>query len=222
MTLQDKLDAFTNDLMSSGKIPEPVVVALKEGIAEQIASGQADRALKAGDRAPVFTLTDPEGASVSSATLLARGPLVVSFYRGVWCPYCNLELQALEAARADIEARGASLVAVSMQNAANSRKSARENKLGFPILIDTGGLVANKFGLRYTLSPPMIELNKTLGTDLAAINGESSGALPMPGRYVIGQDGIVAYAEVNPDYTHRPDPSDLLPILDQLARSSIA
>jgi peroxiredoxin len=218
MKLQDKLDAFTNDLVSSGKIPESIVTALKDGIAGQIASGQTDRALKAGDRAPTFTLTDADGASVSSAALLARGPLVVSFYRGVWCPYCNLELQALEAARADIEARGASLIAVSMQNAANSRKSARENHLGFPILVDAGGHIANEFGLRYTLSPPMIELNKTLGNDLEAINGESSGSLPMPGRYVIGQDGIVAYAEVNPDYTRRPDPSDLFPILDQLAR----
>jgi peroxiredoxin len=217
MKLQDKLDAFTDDLVGSGKIPESIVTALKDGIAAQVASGQADRALKAGDRAPTFTLTDTDGAAVSSAALLVRGPLVVSFYRGVWCPYCNLELQALEAVRADIEARGASLIAVSMQNAANSRKSSRENHLGFRILVDTGGHVANEFGLRYTLSAALIELNKTLGTDLEAINGESSGSLPMPGRYVIGQDGIVAYAEVNPDYTRRPDPSDLLPILDRLA-----
>jgi peroxiredoxin len=222
MKLQDRLDAFTNDLVSSGKIPESIVTALKDGIAGQIASGQADRALKAGDRAPTFTLTDADGTSVSSSALLARGPLVVSFYRGVWCPYCNIELQALEGARADILGRGASLIAVSMQTAANSRKSSRENHLGFPILVDAGGQIAKEFGLRYTLSPPMIELNKMLGTDLEAINDESSGSLPMPGRYVIGQDGIVAYAEVNPDYTRRPDPSDLFPILDQLARSSIA
>jgi peroxiredoxin len=222
MKLQDTLDAFTADLIGSGKIPGPVVTQLMDGIKEQIASGKADRALKAGDTAPTFTLRDPEGASVSSATLLARGPLVVSFYRGVWCPYCNLELQALETARADIEARGASLVGVSMQNAANSRKSVRENKLGFPILVDAGGAVAAEFGLRYSLKPEMISLYKMLGNDLEVINGESSWSLPMPGRYVIDQDSIVAYAEVNPDYTHRPDPSDLFPILDQLARTKAA
>jgi peroxiredoxin len=143
---------------------------------------------------------------------------VVSFYRGFWCPYCNLELQALEAARADIQSRGASLVGISMQNAANSRKSIRENKLGFPVLIDAGGAIAAEFGLRYSLSPQMIDLYKALGNDLEVFNGESSWSLPMPGRYVIGQDGIVAYSEVNPDYTHRPDPSDLLPVLDQLGR----
>jgi peroxiredoxin len=222
MKLQEKLDAFTSELIARGEIPEPIVAQLMNGIKEQIDSGKADRALKAGDQAPSFTLKDPDGGSVSSATLLRRGPLVVSFYRGVWCPYCNLELQALEEARADIEARGASLVAVSMQNAVNSRKSARENKLGFPILIDADGVVAAEFGLRYSLSPAMIELNKMLGTDLEAINGESSWSLPMPGRYVIGHDGVIAYAEVNPDYTHRPDPSDLFPVLDQLARSTVA
>jgi peroxiredoxin len=218
MKLQDQLDAFTADLINSGKIPAPIVAQLMESIQEQIASGKADRALKAGDRAPTFTLKDSQDISVNSAALLARGPLVVSFYRGVWCPYCNLELQALEAARVDIEARGASLIAVSMQNAANSHKSVRENGLSFPILVDAGGHVANQFGLRYILSSQMIALNKQLGTDLEAINGESSGSLPMPGRYIIGQDGIVAYAEVNPDYTHRPEPSDLFPVLDQLIR----
>lgn len=218
MKLQDKLDAFTVELIDSGKIPKPVVDQLMAGIKEQVESGKASRALKAGDVAPKFTLNDPAGVSVSSSALLARGPIVVSFYRGFWCPYCNLELQALEAARADIQSRGASLVGISMQNAANSRKSMRENKLGFPVLIDAGGAIAAEFGLRYSLSPQMIDLYKALGNDLEVFNGESSWSLPMPGRYVIGQDGIVAYSEVNPDYTHRPDPSDLFPVLDQLGR----
>jgi len=222
MALQESLDAFAEELVRSGKIPEPVVAALQKGIADQVASGSVDRALRAGDRAPTFALPDPQGAPFSSSALLRRGPYVVSFYRGVWCPYCNLELQALEAARVDIEARGASLIAVSMQNAANSRKSARENGLGFPILVDVGGLVAQAFGLRYTLSPELVDLHSMLGNDLQAINGEGSGALPIPGRYVVGRDGIIAYAEVNPDYTHRPDPSDLLPILEKLARSYVA
>ena len=222
MTLQERLNAFTADLIANGKIARPLVMQLREVIQEQIASGATDGALLAGEPAPTFTLRDPAGASVSSATLLARGPLVVSFYRGVWCPYCNLELRALETARPEIEARGASLIAISMQNAVNSRKSARENKLGFPILVDTGGAVAAAFGLRYRLSPHMIEVYKALGNNLDVINGENSWSLPMPARYAIGQDGVVAYAEVNADYTHRPEPTDLFPILDQLARGRVA
>ena len=105
MKLQDRLDAFTAELIKGGKIPESLVAKLLEGIKDQVASGSADRALKAGDVAPAFRLKDAEGVLVNSAELLSHGPLVASFYRGVWCPYCNLELQALEASRAEIEAR---------------------------------------------------------------------------------------------------------------------
>ncbi len=223
MQLQDRLDAFTNKMAASGRLPEPVAARLQESIREQIAGSQADRALKAGERAPVFALDDANAVKVDSAALLGKGPLVVTFYRGVWRPYCNIELQAREEARGEIEARGATVVAVSMQNTAHSRKTARENKIGFPIMIDIGGKVAAAFGLRHQLSPKMIELHRSLGSDLALINGEDSWTLPLPlplpGRYLIGQDGIVAYAEVNPDYTKRPDPSELFPVLDHLARA---
>jgi peroxiredoxin len=118
---------------------------------ELIASAQAQRARNAGDMAPEFTLSDPDGKPVSSRQLLARGPLVVSFYRGVWCPYCNLELQALQDTLPEIAARGASLAAISPQTAPNSRKSQRDNKLSFPILSDTNSEVANAFGIRFAL-----------------------------------------------------------------------
>ena len=190
--------------------------------AELIASGQAQRALKAGDRAPEFALNDPDGNQVSSAELLARGPLVVSFYRGVWCPYCNLDLQALQQALPEITSRGASLVAISPQTAPNSRKSQRDNKLSFPILSDTRSEVANAFGIRFALPDYLVELYKSFKNDLPAFNNDPSWVLPMPARYVIGRDGVIAYAEVNPDYTTRPDPSELLPVLDRLANARAA
>ncbi|BAU88772.1 alkyl hydroperoxide reductase [Methylorubrum populi] len=173
-------------------------------------------ALKAGDTAPEFTLRDADGNSVSSRTLLQRGPLVATFYRGVWCPYCNYDLQALEEVRPEIEARGASLVAISPQTQANSRKAQRDNKLGFPILSDPGTAVAARFGLRFALPDDLIEVYRQFGNDLARINDDPAWVLPMPARYVIGTDGVIAYAEVNPDYTQRPDPSELLPVLDRL------
>jgi peroxiredoxin len=218
MRLQEKLDAFTANLIQSGKFPPVLLEKLHRSTTELIATGQADRALKAGDKAPEFTLSDPDGKSVTSHKLLAKGPLVVTFYRGVWCPYCNFDLQALEEARSEIEARGASLVALSMQNSASSRKSERDNHLGFPILTDFKGDVANLFGLRWKLSQEMVEFYRDLAKiDLTQINGEDSWTLPMPARYVIDQNGFVAYAEINPDYTKRPDPSDLFPVLDSLA-----
>jgi len=221
MALQDKLDALKTKFETE-MAPPDVVAVLHRSTDELIASGQASRALKAGDRAPAFTLPDPDGKLVSSEDLLAKGPVVLTFYRGAWCPFCNLDLQALEGVRSQIEARGGSLVAVSQQTAANSRKSQHNNKLGFPIVGDKGGELAAKFGIRWHLPEDLQAVHKQLGADLVAFNGEESWTLPMPARYVIGQDGVIAYAEINPDYTRRPEPSDVFPVLDQLKRSNAA
>ena len=225
MALQDRLDAFKADF-ESGRFPvKPTRQALDvmhRATDALIASAQAQRARKAGDVAPEFTLLDPDGKPVSSRELLARGPLVVSFYRGVWCPYCNLELQALQEALPEIARRGASLVAISPQTAPNSRKSQRDNKLGFPILSDRRSEVANAFGIRFALPDDLVELYKGFKNDLPAFNDDPSWVLPMPARYVIGTDGVIAYSEVNPDYTQRPDPSELLPVLDRLNASKAA
>ena len=189
---------------------------------ELMASGAAARALKAGDRAPDFALKDAKGREIASRELLAKGPLVVTFYRGVWCPYCNLDLQALQEVLPEVAARGASLVAISPQTAPNSRKSQRDNKLSFPILSDVRSEVADAFGIRFALPADLVALYKTFKNDLPTFNDDPSWVLPMPARYVIGRDGIIAYAEVNPDYTHRPDPSELLPVLDRLQAGKAA
>ena len=225
MTLQDRLDAFKADFIA-GKLgfkPTPERLdAMARATAELVDSGQAQKAKKAGDTAPEFTLNDPDGKPVSSRDLLAKGPLVLSFYRGVWCPYCNIELQALQAALPEITKRGANLVAISPQTAPNSRRSQRENKLEFPILSDPKSEVAQAFGIRFALPDYLVETYKSFGNNLAVVNNDPAWVLPMPARYVIGTDGIIAYAEVNPDYTHRPDPSELLPVLDRIGVSRAA
>ncbi len=225
MALQDSLDAFKADFEAgrlAAKPSQEALTVMRRATAELIESGQAQRAKKAGDNAPQFALNDPDGRPVDSRELLAKGPLVVSFYRGAWCPYCNLELRALQAALPEIVARGASLVAVSPQTAPNSRKSQRDNKLTFPILSDVRSEVANAFGIRFALPDYLIDLYKSFKNDLPAFNNDPSWVLPMPARYVIGSDGVIAYSEVNPDYTHRPDPSELLPVLDHLRASQAA
>ncbi|AUG54440.1 peroxiredoxin-like family protein [Thalassospira marina] len=221
MSLQEKLTALKAHAEGT-LLPPDVVEILHRATDELIASGAQDRALKAGDKAPVFTLPDADGNQVSSTELLKQGPLVVTFYRGVWCPYCNLDLEAQEEARAELEARGASLVAISQQNAVNSRKSHRQNNLGFPILVDQGGETGAAFGVRWNLPDYLQAVHKKLGADLTAFNGEDSWTLPMPARYVIDQNGIIAYAEVNADYTKRPEPSDLFAVLDQLKTQGAA
>lgn len=218
MSLQAKLDAFKADF-EGGKPPYRMPPSVKETMhratAELIASGAAGRALKVGDKAPAFTLKDPEGHEVSSAALLEQGPLIVSFYRGVWCPYCNMDLQALQAALPEFEKLGARLVATSPQTAPNSRKSVRQNELTFPILSDPGNAIAAAFGLRFTMPDYLVELYKSLKNDLAVFNGDPSWTLPMPARFVIAPDGTILYAEVNPDYTRRPEPEEMLPALQK-------
>ena len=220
MTLQDRLDAYKaqpkpNAPPELGAVSGRTIRALK-------ASGQAERALKPGDQAPTFDLPDQDGRMVSSAELLAKGPVVLSFYRGVWCPFCNIELKALQEVLAAIEARGASLLAISQQTPVNSRKAQRENALTFPILSDKGGAVGASFGLRWSVPEEMREVHRKLGGPLPTFNGEDSWTLPMPARIVIGQDGVIAYAEINPDYTQRPEPAELFPVLDGLRTRSAA
>jgi peroxiredoxin len=221
MTLQDKLDAAKAAPQHPKFRPEFGAIAAHT-ISTLIASGQAGRALKVGDRATAFDLPDQDGVGLSSTDLLKKGPLVLSFYRGVWCPFCNIELRTLQEALGDIQARGASLVAISQQTLANNRKSRRENDLDFPILSDKGGELGAAFGIRWVIPEEMREVHRQLGGPIPNFNGEESWTLPMPARYVIRQDGVIAYAEVNPDYTKRPEPSDLFPILDRLRQSASA
>jgi len=218
MSLQDKLDAFRADF-KAGKppfnAPPEIHPVMERATAELIASGQAARAIKAGNRAPHFNLKDQDGNDVSSAALLAKGPLVVTFYRGVWCPYCNIELQAINEVLPQLQAYGANVVAISPQTPVNSRKSVRTNELGFPVLSDVNGQTGADFGLRFALPDYLVDLYKSLKNDLPAFNNDPGWTLPMPARYVIGQDGVVLYSEVNPDYTRRPDPSDMFPVLEK-------
>lgn len=220
MSLQQKLDAFKADF-KGGKppynAPPEIHPIMERATAELIASGQAARAIKAGDRAPKFSLNDQNGHPVTSADPLAQGPLVITFYRGVWCPYCNIELQALNEVLLQIRTLGANVVAISPQTPVNSRKSVRDNGLDFPVLSDEKGEAGAAFGLRFKLPDYLVALYQKLKNDLPAFNNDPSWTLPMPARYVIGQDGVVLYSEVNPDYTHRPEPADLIPVLEKAA-----
>ena len=221
MSLQEKLSAFKTQFQSGeppfDKVPAAVHEVLQRATDALIASGAAQRVPRAG-AAPGFELKDAEGATVRLADLLEKGPAVLSFYRGVWCPYCNLDLQELELNAPALRATGATLVAITPQTASNSRRSIAQHKLTFPILSDPGNAVAERYGLRYRLPDFLIDLYRQLGVDLTVFNGDGSWTLPIPARFVVDREGRIRYAEADPDYTHRPEPADLLPILEQLAR----
>lgn len=214
MSLQTQLNNFKAQFKQQA--PEAAFNAFARSTQELIESGQAQQALSVGATAPTFELTDSNGEKVFLKTLLAKGPVILSFYRGVWCPYCNIELQALEAVHHQIKEKGATLVAISMQGAADSRKSQRDNQLSFPILTDQGGELAEQFGIRWDVQDYVIEFKKMFNVVLPNIHGDGQWRLPMPARYVINTEGQIVHAEVNPDYTIRPEPSELLTVLDNL------
>ena len=216
MSLKAKLDAARAKARTD--VPAGLQDVIENRLKTLIASGQAEQAMKAGDRAPSFRLPDTGGKIVESSGLLKRGPLVLTFFRGAWCPYCNLDLQALETVHKDIRSHGASLVAVSPQTPHQSNITQRNNKISFQMLSDKGGELAESFGIRTRLPIDLQTVFKELDIDLIALNGETSWTLPMPARFVISQDGIIAFSEIDSDYTHRPEPGDLLPTLKRLAQ----
>ena len=183
--------------------------------ADLVATGIARQALSKGDTAPAFVLPNHKGEIVSSSDLLPHGPVLINFYRGNWCPYCNLELRAYQGQLERIHKAGATLVAISPMLPDNSLDTAQQNQLAFPVLSDVGNTVAEAFGLVFMVDTRIQAMYlERLGNDLPNLNGDGSFTLPLPATYVIGQDGVITYAYVNADYRLRADPEDVLAALE--------
>jgi peroxiredoxin len=219
LTLADRLAALRDKY---GSILKPDLAAKMERHIEELRSdGSLDAVLKPGEHAPAFALDDQHGNVVSSAGLLAKGPLVVSFYRGTWCPYCNEEVHALNDAYAQIREAGAELVAVTPQSVANAKEYRDKHPVSFPVLVDEDQSVSAAFGLRYTMPDYLAELYKNVfGNDLSIINAGGTWQLPIPARFVIATDGTIVDVETDPDYRYRPDPSDTIAILRNVPASA--
>jgi peroxiredoxin len=168
-------------------------------------------ALQEGARAPNFRLPNAQGGSVELNALLRRGPVVLVFYRGQWCPYCNLELRAYQKALPQLQALGASLVAVSPQTPDNSLNTAEKNELSYPVLSDVGLHVSRAYGLAFDLPTELVQLyQRQWNNNLVKWNGEGGWSLPIPATYLIGQDSRILLAHVDPDYRERLDPEVVL------------
>jgi peroxiredoxin len=177
------------------------------------ACGAAGRALKAGAPAPGFSLSDTDGQTVSLSGALVDGAAIVTFHGALWCPTSTEELQALEAARPEFARCGATLLAVSPQTSCHNRTARDAVGATFPLLADPRNRVAAAYGVLVKLPRGLIALYQRSGIDLPALNGDESWALTLPARFVIGPDRTIHYAEVSPNFTRRPDPLDLLPVL---------
>lgn len=177
----------------------------------------ASRALRVGDVAPDFLLPDAHGRLHSSEHLRCEGPLVVSFYRGGWCPFCNAELRALQAAKAQFDGLKANLVVLSPETRDLPRQLKRQLNLDLTMLADVDHGVAISYGLLFRVPEKTKAHYAVLGYDFGHRHGSTEWMLPIPATYVIGQDGVVKSAFVEPDFTIRPEPSDILATVRQLA-----
>ena len=152
---------------------------------------------------------------VSLAALLEKGPVVLNFYRGAWCPYCALELKALNDALPEINALGASLVSISPNVVEKSAAFSAENPFGFDILSDVDNKVANEYRLVFTLADQLRPIYHKFGLDLQAFDGNNRFELPMPATYVVRTDGTIAAGFVHEDYTQRMEPADIIDCLER-------
>jgi peroxiredoxin len=216
--LADRIAAFHDGLAKQAP-PELIrtIVAEIDGL---LRAGAGASALAVGAPAPAFTLPDVRGGDVALARLTAEGPVVLVFYRGAWCPYCDMQLRAYQEILPQIRALGAQMAAISPQTPDESLSTAEKKALAFPVLSDAGNAVARQFGLVFKVPPGLDAVHRGFGVDLARTNGDASNELPVPAVFIIGRDGRVAFRHVDADYRSRLEPAELLRQLTAAQRGS--
>jgi len=187
------------------------------GIEAVRSSGILETAHQVGDMAPDFTLNNPTGQPVRLYEVLKNGPVILTWYRGGWCPYCNLTLHRLQEELPNFRAAGASLVALTPELPDSSMSTTEKHALEFDILSDPGNTVARAFGVVFQLTPEVAARYQE-SFDLHAYNGDASNELPLAATYVIGTDGVITYAFLHPDYRNRAEPRDILTAVQRLRK----
>lgn len=190
---------------------------LEEAARQLALSGIAERVLKAGDEAPDFTLPNAVGRPVNLEHVLAGGPVLVTFYRGIWCPYCSLQLRAYQKILPEIMRLGGSLIAISPQSPDQSQATLLKNFLMYEVLSDAGNQVARQFGLVYQVPEAIRPIYTSLGTDLPAYNGDESWELPIPGTFLIGPDRRILLSYADSDPRNRLEPAAIIEALEVVA-----
>lgn len=198
------------------KAPQNVQELMQQATKALADSGITLKAPKTNDTMPTFTLPNAQGSNVSLSNLLESGPVVVTFYRGGWCPYCNFELREYQKSLAEIKALGATLVAITPELPDASLTTSEKNELEFEVLTDVNAEYAKSLGLVFSLPEELRPIYLSFGIDVEAHNGEGQFDLPLAATFVIAKDGTIASAFVDADYTARQEPSDVINTLKSL------
>ncbi len=210
-TMTELLDE--NRARGEAKRPPETTAVMRAATARLVATGITNQTLREGEKIPSFALPNAAGKTIHSDEVLAKGPVVLNFYRGGWCSYCNIEMRVLQQRLPEIEDLGASLVAISPELPTKAEATQAKHELTHEVLSDAGNGVSKKFGLVFELPEEIRELYQTMGIDIPDYNGDDTFALPIPATYVVGMDGTVLKAFAEPDYTKRLDVEDILEAL---------
>lgn len=211
-SLQDQINAKKEQ--SAGQTPEATKLAYAAGIKAVGDSGIVKSAKQTGALAPDFTLPNAAGDKTTLSTLLKKGPVVLTWYRGGWCPYCNLTLRALQKVLPEFQAAGAQLVALTPELPDKAAATSSKHQLEFEVLTDLNHQVARSYGVVFQLTPEVRDLYRQK-FNLTDFNGAGAGddQLPLAATYIIGQDGIIRYAFLHADYRERAEPEALVSFL---------
>ncbi len=212
-TLQASLDTITQQ--SKTTMPMNAFTVLENSIASLQQTGIAN-GLAVGDKARDFTLTNANGNQVNLYEELTKGPIILTFYRGSWCPYCNRQLRAYEEILPDIKNIGGSLIAISPQTPDNSLTIKEKNDLSYEVVSDLKGLTAAKYNVLFDVPPEVKEVYDKFGLDISEYNGGGNWLIPVPSTFMIDETSRIRFSYVNPNYMQRLEPEDLLTALRNL------
>ncbi|CAH1194886.1 Thiol-disulfide oxidoreductase ResA [Paenibacillus allorhizoplanae] len=214
MSMKEQLEQAKSGFIA--RVPVEAQSQIFRHIAEQQQSGRV-YGLKVGDIAPNFVLTNPLGEQITLYDELIKGPVILTFYRGSWCPYCNIQLRAYQEIMPKIHEYGAQLLAITPQSPDNSLTQKEKEQLTFQVLSDPHGLVAERYHLLFEMPDYLQHTFKhILGRDLTAFNKTDRWILPIPGIYLLDRERVVRFTHANPDFMTRMEPQDLITQLKKL------
>lgn len=217
MNYSEEALKMQNNFMSS--LPKENLDTLEEAFAESMTSDAGEHALRKGDKARDFNLINAKGGKTRLSDLLTKGPVVINFYRGGWCPYCNIEFKALHSFLPQIKEMGATLIGISPELPDASMDTVEKHQLQFEVLSDVDNKLAREYGILFEVPTKMRALYKEWELDFSNVNGNDSWELPIPATYVINRDGVIAHAYINKNYTERMEPADIVKVLKTLTVS---
>lgn len=213
-SLQSELDERKSAFLK--KASQVMIDDYDRGVREIAEQKIVEGAKHCGDKAPDFTLRNAVGAETRLSDLLERGPVVLTWYRGGWCPYCNITLRALQDSLAAFTERGATLVALTPETPDHSLSTSEKHALAFEVLNDTDNRVARTYGLVFRV-PDYVMEHYNGSFSLSEYNGNATNELPLAATYVVGRNGLIAYEFLHPDYRYRAEPAEIIRALDDLS-----